>query len=223
MGFTLFDYEKNPAKIYEKSFETILGEADLERFSQAERALVIRLIHACGMVDLVGDVVLSDGAVEAGRLALEKGADIICDVEMVRRGIIQNRLPADNEILCRVASKVAKTNSKQMETTLSAGAMASFEDRLEGSIVAIGNAPTALFHLLEMLAKGAAAPALIIGCPVGFVGAVESKEALIAHAGGVPFITVRGRRGGSAIAAAAVNGLFGALTNQKPDPANEGK
>jgi len=203
----VYVYEKNGAEIYRLSFDTIKREADLSVFSQDNAPIVVRMIHACGMVDLAADVVISAGAVEAGTKALAGGADIICDVEMVRRGIITSRLEGGNVVACAVGSDEAAEFSRTQNTTRSAGGMAQLHAQIPGSIVAIGNAPTALFHLLEMLGEGLEPPALIIGCPVGFVGAVESKEALIEHADDVPFVTVRGRRGGSAIAAAAVNAL----------------
>ena len=207
-----FGYEKDGAEIYRQSFGTIAREADLERFTDNEKPVVIRMIHACGMVDLAGDVVISLDAVEAGTGALENGKPIICDVEMVRRGIIKSRLARGNDVLCNITSEVAKDYALKHSTTRSAGCMESLKDDMAGAIIVIGNAPTALFHLLEMLAGGLMPPALIIGCPVGFVGAVESKEALIEYAGDVPFITVRGRRGGSAIAASAVNALAGGVS-----------
>jgi precorrin-8X/cobalt-precorrin-8 methylmutase len=205
----MLDYLRDPAAIYRESFATIEREAELARFGADERAVAIRMIHACGMTDLADDIVISPGAAEAGRRALDEGAVIICDVEMVRRGIIRSRLSKDNAVLCEVSSESARATAKEIGSTVSAGGIEVLEDRIAGSVVVIGNAPTALFHLLEMLGRGAAAPALIIGCPVGFVGAVESKEALIGHRPEVPFITVRGRRGGSAIAAAALNALAG--------------
>jgi precorrin-8X/cobalt-precorrin-8 methylmutase len=218
----VFDYEKIPAEIYRQSFETIHGEADLARFSPAERQLVIRLIHACGMVDLAEDVVISNGAVDAGIEALGRGADIICDVEMVRRGIIADRLRNQNNLLCQIGSDEARAYSIAMKTTRSAGAMETLKHQIPDAIIAIGNAPTALFRLLELVAGGLQPPALIIGCPVGFVGAVESKQALIEKAGAdIPFITVRGRRGGSAIAAAAVNALAGLLSDRKSGEAKQ--
>ncbi|MCF6321711.1 MAG: precorrin-8X methylmutase [Rhizobiaceae bacterium] len=202
-----------PTEIYRQSFETIVAEAQLSRFAVDERELVVRLIHACGMVDLAEDVVISPGAIKAGKNALDGSATVICDVEMVRRGIIARRLGAGNKLVCEVGSEAATHFADTHQTTRSAGGMAILREQIPGSIIAIGNAPTALFHLLEMLGEGLEPPALIIGCPVGFVGAVESKEALIEHAGDIPYITVRGRRGGSAIAAAAVNGLAGGLTS----------
>jgi precorrin-8X/cobalt-precorrin-8 methylmutase len=214
----VFEYEKVPAEIYRQSFDIIAREANLARFSADERDLVIRLIHACGMVDLADDVVISPGAVAAGINALEAGAVILCDVEMVNRGIIRSRLGGDNAVLCKIGSDEATHLSASLNTTRSAGAIEALGKQIPGAIVAIGNAPTALFHLLEMLQQGLHPPALIIGCPVGFVGAVESKEALVGfgvNQSGPPFITVRGRRGGSAMAAAAVNALSGKLAGLK--------
>jgi len=202
-----YDYEKNGEEIYRRSFAMVREETDLVRFSDAERDIVVRMIHACGMVDLAKDVVISTGAVKVGRKALANGATIICDVEMVQRGIIYRNLPANNKVLCNVATDVAQSLATAMDTTRSVGGIASLESNISGGIIAIGNAPTALFHLLEMLEHGTEPPALIIGCPVGFVGAVESKDALISDAGDIPFITIRGRRGGSAIAASVVNAL----------------
>ncbi len=203
----MYNYEKDGAEIYRRSFETIRREADLSKFADGDKDLVIRLIHACGMVDLANDVVISSGAVEAGKAALASGAAIVCDVQMVKHGIIQRNLPAKNPVLCHVADERGQEYADTYKTTRSAGGIGSLEGAINRGIVVIGNAPTALFHLLEMLDRFIEPPALIIGIPVGFVGAVESKEALMAHAGGVPYITVRGRRGGSAMAAAAVNAL----------------
>ncbi|MCI5076256.1 precorrin-8X methylmutase [Oricola sp.] len=207
----MLDYIRDPAAIYRESFATIEREADLARFAADERSVAIRMIHACGMTDLADDIVIAQGAVRAGVDALGAGAAIVCDVEMVRRGIIRSRLPADTAVLCEVGGETARQQAKALGTTVSAGGIEALASRLAGGVVVIGNAPTALFHLLEMLARGAEPPALIIGCPVGFVGAVESKEALIAHAPRVPFVTVRGRRGGSAIAAAALNAIAGGI------------
>lgn len=207
----MYVYEKDGAEIYRQSFATVRREADLARFSQVEAELVIRLIHACGMVDLAKDVVISPSALDAGRKALAVGASIICDVHMVEQGIIRRNLPTDNALLCSVRASDARMIAKQLGTTRSAAGIENLKGHIAGAIVVIGNAPTALFHLLEMLDHDIDPPALIIGCPVGFVGALESKEALIAHSGGVPFITARGRRGGSAMAAAAVNALCSGL------------
>ena len=203
----MYDYLKDGKEIYQQSFGTICREADLSRFSDDEKDVVIRLIHACGMVDLAKDVVISRGAIAAGRKALAAGAAIVCDVEMVRKGIICRNLPANNDVLCNVGHPHGIDCAKTLATTRSAGGIESLEGRISGGIVAIGNAPTALFHLLEMINRYIQPPDLIVACPVGFVGAVESKETLINHTGGIPFITVRGRRGGSAMAAAAVNAI----------------
>lgn len=206
----MFCYEKSPDEIYRQSFEIIRAEAELSGYSAAERQLVVRLIHACGMVDLTDDIVLSAKAVKAGMAAIRQGAPIICDVEMVRRGIIKRHLGDDNGLLCGLGMEKVAAVAKQAQTTRTAAGIEMLKAQIPGSILAIGNAPTALFHLLELVQKGLAPPAVIIGCPVGFVGAVESKEALIGMAGDmndVELITVRGRRGGSAMAAAAVNAL----------------
>ena len=189
------------------------AEADLARFSPAEREIAIRLIHACGMVDLVEDLVFSPDAVNTGQGALGAGADIVCDVNMVVKGIISSKLPAENRVLCGLQSEGAKTFARKNNHTRSAGGMETLADQMGGAVVAIGNAPTALFHLLEMIENGAPKPALVLGFPVGFVGAVESKDALIANELNLPFIALRGRRGGSAMAAAALNALaFGLQT-----------
>jgi precorrin-8X/cobalt-precorrin-8 methylmutase len=207
----VYEYVKDASEIYRQSFETIRREAELTRFVGADKDLAIRLIHACGMVDLAEDIVISPGAVEAGRAALANHCSIVCDVTMVQRGIIRRNLSNDNPVLCNVGAEAAKANAKAFETTRSAGGLESLKGEIDGGIVVIGNAPTALFHLLEMIDQSVSPPALIIGCPVGFVGAVESKEALIAHTAGVAFISLRGRRGGSAIAAAAVNAIAAGL------------
>ncbi|MFC3164202.1 precorrin-8X methylmutase [Ciceribacter thiooxidans] len=205
------DYIRDPAEIYRRSFETIRGEADLSRFSNGMEALVVRLIHACGMVDLAGDIAFSEGAFEAGAAALAGGAPILCDAEMVRHGIIRRLLPAENEVICLLTDERVRPKAAEIGNTRSAAQVDLWGERLGGAVVAIGNAPTALFRLLERLDAGAPKPAVILGLPVGFVGAAESKEALIADPRGVPFIAVRGRRGGSAMASAAVNALAGRL------------
>lgn len=205
------DYIRDPAEIYRQSFATIRREADLSCFSKELEELAVRLIHACGMVDLVADLGVSDDAVAAGRAALRHSRPVICDVEMVRNGIIRRLLPEGVEVLCAVAEEETASLASELGTTRSAAAIERLADEMDGAIVAIGNAPTALFHLLEMIDRGATRPALIVGIPVGFVGAAESKDALINDPRGVPFITVRGRRGGSALAAAAVNAIAGGL------------
>lgn len=204
-------YIRDAAEIYRQSFETIRREADLSRFSADQQDIAIRLVHACGMVDIVDDLIISDDAVAAGHKALAKARPIICDVEMVRRGIIRRLLPKDLPVLCEVASEATAQLALAQATTRSAAAMEVLCEEMAGGIVVIGNAPTALFHLLEMIDRGLAPPALIVGIPVGFVGAVEAKDALISDSCGVPFIAVRGRRGGSAMAAAAVNAIAGEL------------
>ncbi|MEX0860416.1 MAG: precorrin-8X methylmutase [Cucumibacter sp.] len=198
------DYLRDPASIYRQSFAIIEREAELTRFAPGERELAIRLIHACGMPDIAAGLVTAPGAVEAGRAALAAGAPIVCDVTMVRQGIVASRLPAGNPVHCGLDDAPASAG-----TTRSAVGIDSLKAKLPGAIVAIGNAPTALFRLLELLDQGLAPPAMILAFPVGFVGAAESKAALIDDPRGVPFVTLRGRRGGSALAAAAVNALAG--------------
>jgi precorrin-8X/cobalt-precorrin-8 methylmutase len=200
-------YLRDGAAIYKRSFAIIRAEAELSRFTPEQAEIVVRMIHACGQVDIAQDVIFAGDLVVAARAALGAGAPILCDSEMVAHGIIRDRLPAANEVICtlndpRTAAIAAKINS-----TRSAAALDLWRDRLGGAVVAIGNAPTALFRLLELLAGGAPKPAAILGIPVGFVGAAESKEALAAAARGVPFLVVRGRIGGSAITAAALNAL----------------
>lgn len=205
------DYIRQPAEIYRQSFETIRREANLDRFPVAMQPLVIRLIHACGMIDLADDIVFSQGAFEAGAAALAAGAPILCDAEMVRHGIIRSLLPAENEVICLINDVRVRPLAAWAGNTRSAAQVNLWAGQLEGAVVAIGNAPTALFRLLELLDQGAPKPALILGLPVGFVGAAESKAELAANSRGVPFIAVQGRRGGSAMASAAVNALAGGL------------
>ena len=204
------DYIRDPAAIYARSFATIEAEADLSRFSDSLKPVAVRLIHACGMVDLAAEIVASDNAAEAGRMALGAGAPLLCDAEMVRQGIIQAKLPAQNPLVCMIRDKRIASLAERLGTTRSAAQVDLWRAKLEGSVVVIGNAPTALFRLLELIDAGSPKPALIIGIPVGFVGAEESKAELIDNPRGIPFITVRGRRGGSAMAAAAVNAIAGA-------------
>jgi len=206
------DYVRDPERIYRESFATIRREADLSRFPGDLETVAVRLIHACGMIDIVDDLVASPDAVAAGRAALAEGCAICCDAEMVRHGIIARRLPAGIDVHCGVAAPEAAETARSLATTRSAAAFENFGTRLRGAVVVIGNAPTALFHLLEMMDRGVAKPALIVATPVGFVGAAESKDALIADPRGVPFITVRGRRGGSAMAASVVNAIAGGLS-----------
>ena len=200
-------YLRDGNAIYRQSFAIIRAEADLARFSDEEADVAVRMLHACGMVEIAGHIVFADGVVAAGRDALRAGAPIICDSEMVSHGITRARLPANNPVICTLRDPAVPALAEKLGTTRSAAALELGLDRLAGAIVAIGNAPTSLFRLLEMLDEGAPHPAAILGIPVGFVGAAESKEALIANPRGVPFIAVRGRAGGSAMTAAAVNGL----------------
>ena len=201
-----YDYSRDGEAIYQQSFATIRAEADLSGLSEIEARVAVRMIHACGMVDLAGDLRFSAGFAEAARDALRAGAPILCDANMIASGITRTRLPADNEIVCTLDVPEVRDLAKRMETTRSAAAVDLWRDRLAGAVVAIGNAPTALFRLLELLDEGAPAPAAVIGVPVGFVGAAESKEALAARAD-LPHVIVSGRRGGSAMATAAVNAL----------------
>ena len=203
----MIDYLRDGAAIYQRSFAIIRAEADLSRFSDAEADVAVRMLHACGVVELARNIVFADGVVTAARKALHAGAAILCDSEMVSHGVTRARLPADNAVICTLRNPAVPALAEKRGTTRSAAALELWLDRLDGAVVAIGNAPTSLFRLLEMLDEGAPRPAAILGIPVGFVGAVESKEALIANPRGVPFIAVRGRVGGSAMTAAAVNGL----------------
>jgi precorrin-8X/cobalt-precorrin-8 methylmutase len=199
-------YIRDGAAIYERSFAIIRAEADLGRFLPEEERVAVRIIHASGMVEIAGDIVFSHGVVTAARDALNRGAPILCDSKMVANGITRARLPANNEVICTLDDPRVPDLARDIANTRTAAAMELWRDRLGGAVVAIGNAPTALFRLLEMLDVGAPLPAAVIGMPVGFVGAAESKEALIAD-GRVSFITIRGRKGGSAMTAAAINAL----------------
>jgi precorrin-8X/cobalt-precorrin-8 methylmutase len=200
------DYVRDGAEIYRRSFSIIRSEADLARFSKAEERVAVRLIHACGMVEVARDIVMSPGFADNARWALIAGAPILCDSRMVANGVTRARLPAANEVVCTLDDPQVPELARRIGNTRSAAAMDLWGDRLAGAVVAIGNAPTALFHLFELLDAGVRPPAAVIGLPVGFVGAAESKEALAAD-GRVPFLIVRGRKGGSAMAAAAVNAL----------------
>jgi len=199
-------YIRDGATIYDRSFAIIRAEARLERFSREEERVAVRIIHACGMVEIAEDIVLSPGMAAAASAALRDGAPILCDANMVAHGVTRARLPANNEVICTLADPRTPTLAKEMGTTRSAAAMELWRDKLAGAVVAIGNAPTALFRLLEMFDAGAPLPAAVIAMPVGFVGAAESKEAALAD-GRVPTAIVRGRKGGSAMAAAAINAL----------------
>jgi precorrin-8X/cobalt-precorrin-8 methylmutase len=200
-------YLRDSAAIYERSFAIIRAEADLSRFSAAEAEVAVRMIHACGLVEAAGHIVFGPGLVAAARSALQQGAPILCDAEMVVHGITRARLPARNEVVCTLRDARVPALAETLGSTRSAAAMDLWREKLAGAVVAIGNAPTALFRLLEMLDAGAPKPAAILGIPVGFVGAAEAKEALAADPRGVPFLIVRGRLGGSAMTAAAVNAL----------------
>jgi len=201
------DYLRDGAAIYERSFAIIRAEADLSRFSAEEAEIAVRMIHACGQVSAAEFIAFAPGLVTAARGALKAGAPILCDAEMVAHGVTRARLPAKNAVVCTLRDATVPELAAKLGTTRSAAALELWRDRLDGALVAIGNAPTALFRLLEMLEAGAARPAAIIGVPVGFVGAAESKEALAANSYGVPWLIVRGRMGGSAMTAAAVNAL----------------
>jgi precorrin-8X/cobalt-precorrin-8 methylmutase len=198
---------RDGAAIYERSFAIIRAEADLARFSAEEAEIVVRMIHACGQVSAAESIEFAPGLVEAARGALTRGAPILCDAEMVAHGVTRARLPAGNDVICNLRDPRVPELAERFGTTRSAAALELWRDRLDGALVAIGNAPTALFRLLEMLEAGAPRPAAILGIPVGFVGAAESKEALAANPFGVPWLIVRGRIGGSAMTAAAVNAL----------------
>jgi precorrin-8X/cobalt-precorrin-8 methylmutase len=200
-------YLRDSDAIYERSFAIIRSEADLTRFSADEADVVVRMIHACGLVEAAEHIVFGDGLVATARRALAEGAPVLCDAEMVARGITRTRLPAHNEVVCTLRDPRVPLLAAEIGTTRSAAALELWADRMAGAVIAIGNAPTALFRLLEIVASGAPKPAAILGIPVGFVGAAESKEALASDPSGIPFLIVRGRMGGSAMAAAAVNAL----------------
>lgn len=200
------DYIRDGGAIYARSFAMIRAESELSRWSGAAERVVVRMIHACGMTDLPKDVEMSQNFAEAGEAALKAGAPILCDVRMVADGVTRARLPANNPVVCTLGDPRVPALAQELGTTRSAAAMELWREHLPGSVVAVGNAPTALFRLLELLDEGVAPPAAVIGIPVGFVGAAESKEAL-ARDGRVPFVVVHGRRGGSAMTAAAINAL----------------
>ena len=201
------EYQKNGAEIYRQSFATIRAEADLSRFSPAESQVAVRMIHSCGMVDLVDDIVFSPGAVLKARAALRAGAPILCDVQMVASGVTRRRLPADNEVLCTLSDPSVPNLAREIGNTRTAASVELWGDRLAGAVVAIGNAPTALFHLLELLRDNDIRPAAIIGIPVGFIGAAESKQALANNDLGLEYVVVHGRRGGSAMTCGALNAI----------------
>ncbi|MGC4027234.1 MAG: precorrin-8X methylmutase [Mesorhizobium sp.] len=202
-----YDYIRDGTAIYERSFAIIRAEADLSRFDADEADVAIRMIHACGQVEAARHFVFSPGFVGAARTALKGGAPILCDAEMVARGVTQARLPANNEVVCTLRDPRTASLAAEIGNTRSAAAIDLWGERMAGAVIAIGNAPTALFYLLEKLRDGAPKPAAILGMPVGFVGAAESKDALAENSYGVPFAIVRGRLGGSAMTAAALNSL----------------
>ncbi|WP_338462674.1 precorrin-8X methylmutase [Synechococcus elongatus IITB7] len=203
----MFDYIRNGTDIYRKSFRIIREEASLSHLPEDLATVVVRLIHACGMTDIVQDFQASETALRSGRQALQSGATILCDSQMVANGITRKRLPAQNAVICTLNEPEVPAIAERIDNTRSAAALDLWRSQLNGSVVVIGNAPTALFRLLEMLDERSERPALILGFPVGFVGAIESKQALAEYSHGIPFMTLHGRRGGSAIAAAAVNAI----------------
>lgn len=200
-------YIKNGREIYENSFAIIRAEADLSRLPDELRPVAVRMIHSCGMTDLAEDIAFDSDLVRSARQALRQGAPVLCDAEMIASGVTRKRLPADNDVICTLNHESVPELAQKLGTTRSAAALALWEKRIEGSVVAIGNAPTALFRLLELLQDGWPRPAAIIGLPVGFVGAAESKTELAKGLTGVPFLTLHGRRGGSAMTVAAINAL----------------
>jgi precorrin-8X/cobalt-precorrin-8 methylmutase len=210
------DYLRDPAAIYRESFARIRREASLAHLPDDIAAIAVRLIHACGMPDIVADLAFAPDLAERARTALAAGAPLLCDSAMVAAGILRARLPAANEIICTLDDTRVVELARRLKTTRSAAAVELWRDRLAGAVVAVGNAPTALFHLIEMIQQGAPQPAAILAFPVGFVGAAESKQALVEAALGIPYITLKGRRGGSAMAAAAINAL---LVTEPGEPA----
>lgn len=203
----MIDYIREGAEIYRRSFATIRAEADLDGLPRDVSGVAVRMIHACGMVDLVDDLAYSPGVVAAGRAALRAGAPVLCDAAMVASGVTRRRLPADNDVVCTLSDERVPGLAEELGTTRSAAAMELWRDRLDGAVVAIGNAPTSLFRLLELVEQGAGTPAAVLGIPVGFIGAVESKQALVEHPGGLEHLVVHGRRGGSAMTVAAINAI----------------
>jgi precorrin-8X/cobalt-precorrin-8 methylmutase len=200
-----FDYIRDGTEIYRRSFAAIRAEADLARFPADVARVVVRMIHSCGMTDLPADVGYSDGVVKAARTAMLGGAPVLCDAQMVASGITRRRLPAGNEVVCTLSDPGVPSLAARLGTTRSAAALDLWGSRLAGAVVAIGNAPTALFRLLELVSSGAGRPAAVLGIPVGFVGAAESKAALAES--GLEYLVVHGRRGGSAMTVAAVNAI----------------
>lgn len=205
-----YDYIKDGAEIYRQSFATIAAEADLDKVPEGLRAVAVRMIHASGQVDLLDDLAWSEGLAPAATTALQQGAPILCDSRMVASGIIRSRLPRDNQILCLLGDQRLYDLAAQLGTTKTAAAVELWRPHLAGAVVAIGNAPTALFHLLEIVEEDPElAPAAVLGIPVGFIGAAESKRALADNTLGLDYLVVHGRRGGSAVTVAAVNALCG--------------
>jgi len=200
-------YLRDGAEIYRRSFATIRAEADLDAFDPVLARTVVRMIHACGMVDLADDVAASPGFATAAEAALRAGAPILCDTSMVASGVTRARLPAGNDVVCALSEPRVADLARELGTTRTAAALELWRDRLEGAMAVVGNAPTALFRLLELIEEGAPRPAAVIGVPVGFIGAAESKVALAEHPAALEHLVVHGRRGGSALAAAAVNAL----------------
>jgi precorrin-8X/cobalt-precorrin-8 methylmutase len=200
-------YERDGVEIYRRSFATIRAEADLDRFDPVLERVVVRMIHACGMVDLAGDVAASPGFGTTAQAALRGGAPILCDTAMVATGITRSRLPAGNEVVCTLSDPSVAELAERLQTTRTAAALELWRARLDGALVVVGNAPTALFRLLEIVEEGSVRPAAVVGVPVGFIGAAESKLALAEHPAALEHVVVHGRRGGSAIAVAAVNAL----------------
>ena len=209
-------YLRDPAAIYAESFATVRAEARLERFDPGMAQLAMRVIHACGMIEIADRLVFSPGLTKAARRALKNGAAVLCDCEMVAAGVIRRALPAANDVIVTLNEPAVPDLAQSLKTTRSAAAVELWRGRIDGAIVAIGNAPTALFHLLERLDEGWPKPAAILGFPVGFVGAAESKAELAANPRGCDFVALRGRRGGSAIASAAVNALAAGLPGEMP-------
>lgn len=203
----MIEYLRDGAEIYRRSFAAIRAEADLDGFDPVLARVAVRMIHACGMVDLVADIAASGEFASAARAALRAGAPVLCDTAMVASGVTRSRLPAGNEVICTLSEPPVAGLAASLGTTRAAAALELWRDVLSGAVVVIGNAPTALFRLLELIDEGAALPAAVIGVPVGFVGAAESKLELERHPARLEYLVVRGRRGGSAIAAAAVNAL----------------
>jgi precorrin-8X/cobalt-precorrin-8 methylmutase len=209
----MIDYLRDPSEIYRRSFATIRAEARLDHLPDGIAEIAVRVVHACGMVDIVDDLAFDGNVAAAAAEALAGGAPILCDARMVAEGVIRSALPADNDVVCTL-NEVDEAKARELGTTRSAAAVDLWcdrEDRAAGPVVAIGNAPTALFRLVELIEEGRLKPSVIFAFPVGFVGAVESKDALTAAKTGVPYLTLRGRRGGSAMAAAAVNAVAAAI------------